>query len=1129
MAKNTLTIDNTSRNRIVSETDKNFFVEAGAGSGKTTMLVNRMVAMVEQGKDISKICAITFTKAAAGEFYDRFQKLLLERSNPNYNYVSKGYAGELPAPTPESRELCEKALQNIDLCFMGTIDSFCNMVLSEHPFDAKIPSDATLVTDVELQVLYSRILVEIGEGKYGEELKSLYSTFRGVHRDAKEVFLQVIPQLMDRRNAHFNYTETKSVDFNKDFKAVKAELCRVLRIIEAHPELINTDTKESAGAWSTILHYIRSVYGNWNNNYVNVVRVVSALSKARLHGTLESVNAPNGDYVVFVEGKRVSYGTFSGTDTIAENLAKKQYGISMTFLVNCIPVIEMKMKEKGYLSYFDYLYYLRNMLKEDAKSGGKLAEYIYNRHSYYLIDEFQDTNPMQAEVFFYLCAKTPNKDWKKCVPKDGSLFIVGDPKQSIYRFRCADVTSFLNVKKLFTGTVGEVLYLFSNFRSTNQLIQYYNRVFAALLPEETDVQSKYEAIPEIKDSKDTTGTYIYKGVFGPHESSFPEEIDRVQIRKIVQTLVGNPNYSIHTPDEEKVHPIRYKDIMVITYGKKTLPLIMKELNDHNIRTKVEGKVLFEENEALWEIYRLYAGIANSKNEVTFYAALIGKIIGLTPDQLSKFGTMGGKIRVGESYEEELLKDEFFSSVYAKIQLVENLIYEARRLSPAALFAKIMEDFRIYTLAEASNIEILYYTLELMRNAERSGIIVSHIDGMNFLATLLSGESDEERCLSLKEERDCVHLANLHKLKGLEAPVVILAASPDSSHAPSLRIEYSDNKTEGYVFDESSPMDDQFRSTTYFSTNDYSEQSTKEANALTAEAKRLIYVAATRARNMLIISRCVKHRKTKDGLTEILNCRWLPLIEGDTPQFFEKFLYEEPKETKKDTVKASDLYEKAESESVLNEREAEGSSYTVETPSLLKVASKISEEDVIVLPKETDEEEDNKEERTSRRFPTLLGTSIHRLMELLVLSKNEIKITDAIDEIIMEYGTPENKSFEKELRIALEKVANTIQNGGYKQENEGPQDILSVLLAAEEVSCEMPFSFKEEIDGNTNIWTGYMDVIYKESGKWHIVDYKTNYDGHHLDLKYKEQLNAYIQAFKSITGEDADARIYHIDI
>ena len=81
---NNIEIDSNSRNRIVSETDKNFFVEAGAGSGKTTMLVSRMVAMVEQGKDISKICAITFTKAAAGEFYDRFQKMLIERSNPDF-------------------------------------------------------------------------------------------------------------------------------------------------------------------------------------------------------------------------------------------------------------------------------------------------------------------------------------------------------------------------------------------------------------------------------------------------------------------------------------------------------------------------------------------------------------------------------------------------------------------------------------------------------------------------------------------------------------------------------------------------------------------------------------------------------------------------------------------------------------------------------------------------------------------------------------------------------------------------------------------------------------------------------------------------------------------------------------
>ena len=139
--------DTESRNKIISEINTNFFVEAGAGSGKTTMLVSRMVAMVEAGIDISRICAITFTKAAAGEFYERFQKLLIERSNPDFKWEDKGYAGQLPKPTEDTRKLCGDALQNIDLCFMGTIDSFCSMILSEHPSEAGIPSDSNIVSD----------------------------------------------------------------------------------------------------------------------------------------------------------------------------------------------------------------------------------------------------------------------------------------------------------------------------------------------------------------------------------------------------------------------------------------------------------------------------------------------------------------------------------------------------------------------------------------------------------------------------------------------------------------------------------------------------------------------------------------------------------------------------------------------------------------------------------------------------------------------------------------------------------------------------------------------------------------------------------------------------------------------
>ena len=110
--------------------------------------------MVEAGIDIDKICAITFTKAAAGEFFERFQNLLIERSRKDYVWKSAGYAGELPEPTEETRRNCEKALENIDLCFMGTIDSFCKMVLLEHPAKAHISSDVTLISDAEAEIFY---------------------------------------------------------------------------------------------------------------------------------------------------------------------------------------------------------------------------------------------------------------------------------------------------------------------------------------------------------------------------------------------------------------------------------------------------------------------------------------------------------------------------------------------------------------------------------------------------------------------------------------------------------------------------------------------------------------------------------------------------------------------------------------------------------------------------------------------------------------------------------------------------------------------------------------------------------------------------------------------------------------
>ena len=151
--------DKLSRERIVKELDRNFFVEASAGSGKTTSLVYRMIALIEHGVPVEKICTITFTKAAANEFFERFQSLLSIRSGdaPDRSDDSLG------PRTDKTKELCQIALANIDLCFLGTIDSFCNMIAHEMPAELEIPTSSTVISKEE----YTRIVKE----KYNEILK----------------------------------------------------------------------------------------------------------------------------------------------------------------------------------------------------------------------------------------------------------------------------------------------------------------------------------------------------------------------------------------------------------------------------------------------------------------------------------------------------------------------------------------------------------------------------------------------------------------------------------------------------------------------------------------------------------------------------------------------------------------------------------------------------------------------------------------------------------------------------------------------------------------------------------------------------------------------------------------------
>jgi ATP-dependent exoDNAse (exonuclease V) beta subunit len=1140
--KSNLETDARSRNKIISEINTNFFVEAGAGSGKTTMLVSRMVAMVEAGIDISRICAITFTKAAAGEFYNRFQKALIERSNPAFVWKDKGFAGQLPAPTDETRARCEKALQNIDLCFMGTIDSFCGMVLSEHPSDAGIPSDSTIVSDIDAETIYKQQYVKICDGGYGKDMQDLAKSFRAVNRSAEEVFVKGMQLLMDNRNVHFNYKEITSFDIDKEYGNQRAEIIKAVKCLKDHPEIMYDGEKKSREAWESIGSVYNALKGKWSNDFTGVLGALKILNDIRtIPGAAETYGSSLGS--VFepggAKGKWLSC-TAGQENGLLIRAGELKYNVSMTFLLKSVPLIEQAMLEKGCLTYFDYLFYLRNMLKKDAEHDGKLISYIYDRHSYFLIDEFQDTNPMQAEVFFYLTAQKPVPQWRDCVPKPGSLFIVGDPKQSIYRFRSADVTSFLGVKKLFEKSGGEIATLSRNFRSTKVLCEYYNKVFSQMLPEENVDQSRFEEIPLPAETvNEFQGIYFYKAYTGQAALDNPEESDPVKIADLIERLVGRQEYLVSIEGDKEPRPIRYSDIMVITSAKKKLAPITAELSSREIPTKVEGNVPFGENEALREMLLIYTAVADPEDKIALYGALNSKVLGLSKEDVMKYRQAGGEVSLSGTKEPDDQSEEV-QKVKGKLDELKDLGKKAQRLSPAALFSRIMDELMIYKKVDADNLEVVYYTLELIRNAEKSGEVVTLKDGAAFLSDLIAGESDEERCLSLNDGKDCVHMANLHKVKGLEAPVVILAASPNRSISASSRFIHGENGSEGYVFCLESDRGDNGRSWKYFETSSFPDEKADEEASLKAEGTRLVYVAATRARNALIICDSAHIRSGKEVRSSI----WKELLDAGCEDVLS--VLTEPAKKDKETPKAEEaekLYQEAQENCALNDRAPETGTYAIENPSRLALKSKLADKDEAVneVPSEiqlaigndaeaetASEEKSNADTGSHAGMAAITGTMVHKLMEMMVSTRNKLDVSQAVLEIIREFRTPEYEPCEKVIAKRLEAVAERMRVGGYAQTNGLPQDILNTLLSADEVYCEVPFCYRDDSDGLV-IWNGIMDVIYSKDGKWHIVDYKTNADGSDLDTKYQAQLSAYIRAFKETIGEDADALTYHIDV
>ena len=1032
--------DELARDIIVKQLDKNIFVVAGAGSGKTSMLVNRIVALIEAGEDVSSICAITFTVNAAAEFRDRLTSVLLRRSQgiEAKEDLRSGGLGKIYYPDRD-----KIALENIDLCFTGTIDAFSNLILSEYPLDAGIPSSSSVIDEKEEISRYKKEYASIA---HNEPDNPAFINFTRIFKNPSETFASAIKDVVSMMGLEVVYHEpSKNVDeYVKYYKdkyetALKGDIAAIVN----HASLLK-DTKTNKEAFKALNNYKDVLSSNWG---IEEIIKIPKLKKDILEKFVfkDDPNINDCLYYDKLEGKK-DYTYISGCtlDAFIDEINLMKHTYAVDFLLYAGQKVRATLKKEGKLTFTEYLYTFRNMVMEDlANPDMPLINHIRKRYKHFLIDESQDTSPFQYDIFLCLSSIKSEKDIKDITLIPGSLFIVGDPKQSIYRFRGADISSYKNVEKRFSNEDNIVVELYNNFRSSKALCGYFNDVFASM--------EDYEPIGnvETKNEYDGSGLYQYSSI-----------VD------VIKNMVHNPSYSIIDRNGYR-KSLEYSDFMILANGKDHLPDIGEQLSINKIPYYIEGKNDLSVSPLVESVYAIYAYLVDPlslESEYNLYASplfnyCINEIVTFDKAKLSN----------------------------RDIEIINQISKLSDITNPVILFEKIYEEFPLFKYVSSNGLDYIYYIKNKLEEAYVNKAVTSKKDSLRYIEELI--KEPLERSSQLSDKVNAVYIANTHKVKGLEAPVVILDKAGNAAITPTQSLDYISNKA--YLFRIGK---NKYKGASFYdvdASSIYKDEESYEKEQLGLEKARLRYVAVTRARNYLLINNSSR------------NSAWDDLIkEGHFVDFSVSESLIERFDNDVSIINSENIYPI----NNINISYNTSPTYHIVLPSKLRLnyEKEISDEYV---------------EETSGDA-AVKGTLVHALLEGYISSNMKADINTLIDSILTKYHIDDI-----EYRNMLLNVMDDMNSGGYMQADGKPVDLFMILSKASDISVEVPFAYKH----GDNIYNGVIDLLYKYNDKYYIVDYKTNLDGDDLDNKYANQLKAYRYAVKNVLGIDAEASIYHIEI
>ena len=445
--------DQQARDKIAGALDQNMMVLAGAGAGKTYALVQRMANAVQKGVvAVDQLSAITFTRKAAGEMRGRFFSELKSR-----------------AQKADGQDLnrIQNALEKVDQCFIGTIHSFCGQLLRERPVEAGLPPDFSEVEEREEAVMRREAWDQFVQQSFLSEDPQLAKFEElGLRPEDLYGFFQ--------RRYQFSDVPLACEPVQKpDLSTTVSELEAFLQRTETH---IPDPLPGRRDALQTALMRARLFLSNRGiQSDADRIALLQILN-GNLGVTLKSWT-PNQDFAKHL--RDTLFPEFQN-EILNPTLTKWRqyiYRFAAPYVDDAVDEYARTRRETGRLTFQDLLELAARLLRDHPE----VRRHFQNRYRCLFVDEFQDTDPIQAEILLYLTGENLKEtDWRKLTPRPGSLFLVGDGKQSIYRFRRADVETFDLVRNRIDNTNGDIVNLNTNFRSMGHLCDWINAAFEPL-------------------------------------------------------------------------------------------------------------------------------------------------------------------------------------------------------------------------------------------------------------------------------------------------------------------------------------------------------------------------------------------------------------------------------------------------------------------------------------------------------------------------------------------------------------------------------------------------------------------------------------------------------------------------